>query len=279
MACQPRARSREVSVHLRQIRIHQFACWQDVRLEAISSGVNVVHLASGGKVADFADFLSSQLFGDADARHREWSGEVAVSGIASEPHALFRLARQRSETEGEQWRLTRDDQPRRPLREATFLQRWANDAELAKLLLIQSTPNASIGQRWRKLLRHETFVAELTRSRREPHPSLEQWAAGAESPESIDSQTDRQLERLVRERTQLTRELQRLHDEWHRSRIPAEPEVPELPDVVDEPARPSPEALAARERKLQGELRFCEEQQQFLKPTLQLSPLWQKIDQ
>lgn len=91
-------------MYIREIRIDQFGCWQDVFIRSLRPSLNLVHLDDGGHPIDFARFLHGVMHGFGRANHC-----VSAGSILLENGTLLR--RQMDANQREIWQLKQNGKP------------------------------------------------------------------------------------------------------------------------------------------------------------------------
>ena len=78
------------AVEIRKIRAGNAGCWNDVVIESLGQGLNVIHLDDGGRAVDFSRFLHGVLFGFGDVGKQTLAGSVVVCGERDDEWVLER---------------------------------------------------------------------------------------------------------------------------------------------------------------------------------------------
>lgn len=89
---------------IREIRIDQFGCWQDVVVNSLPLGMNVIHLDDGGQPVEFSRFLHGVLFGFEKGRKLSAGGAL----VFADADEMVSVDRQISSRDKARLRVKRD---------------------------------------------------------------------------------------------------------------------------------------------------------------------------
>ena len=67
---------KEATLDIREIRVDQFGCWQDVILNSLPTGLCAIHLDDGGRPQEFSHFLFEVVYGFSD--HKTAAGGAVL---------------------------------------------------------------------------------------------------------------------------------------------------------------------------------------------------------
>lgn len=77
-------------MEIQRIRTGRAGCWNDVVIESLGKGLNVIHLDDGGRAVDFSRFLHGVLFGFGDVGKQALTGSLVLSGKPDDEWVLER---------------------------------------------------------------------------------------------------------------------------------------------------------------------------------------------
>ena len=231
-------------MYIREIRIDQFGCWQDVLIRSLGSTVSVVHLDDGGHPIDFARFLHGVLHGFDNSNL-----SLSAGSILLEDGTLLR--RQFDSDQREIRHVTRDGKPVRD-QSAEINRLRAPMNSLGPLL----DPTLD-GDRWAWLSENPDILEKLVSRSHQPRPpALESMASISLAPHG------KVIEQLGLEREQLLAELASLKADDIAEQKPAS-----TPKV-------SSEMLVA---ELTDDLRMLRRQLEPLRAAAEVAERWHEV--
>lgn len=231
---------------IREIRIDQFGCWQDVAVHSLPQGVNLIHLDDGGRPADFSRFLYGVIFGFED--HKTHAGGAITF---QDGEAAVTIDRQMSSRGISALRTKRNGQLQQ---ESRFLEAQAQasiDPRLAARFFIPVDPDVAANWTW--LRAHPALIRQLMdqESASQPNPELR-------SVDQLFVRDDSAIRGLRSERNRIALQLEECSNRLESA-------------VQLESQRPAPKLTLA---EIEDELRMLRSQQVPLKEALLLVDKW-----